>query len=83
LTGGSIALLDAGENVLGFTRNLAEETLLCVFNFSTAPTTWPLPLEREAVSPLDVGGGGELGEENSISLPGLGFFFARIGERSP
>jgi alpha-glucosidase len=83
LTGGSIALLDGGENVLAFTRNLAEETLLCVFNFSTAPTTWPLPLEREAVSPLDVGGGGELGEENSISLPGLGFFFARIGERSP
>jgi alpha-glucosidase len=79
LIGGSIELLEADESVLAFKRTLAEEMLLCVFNFSTSPSSWPLPPETAAASPLDLGGGGELGEDKNVSLPGLGFFFARIG----
>lgn len=40
---GSLKLLPAHPQVVGFERALGEDALLCVFNFSDAPVSLPLP----------------------------------------
>jgi alpha-glucosidase len=43
LAKGEIALVEAPETVLAFTRSLGDETLLCVFNMSSEPASFTIP----------------------------------------
>ena len=51
--GGEIVYLaDVPENVLAFTRTVGDDSVLCLFNLSTAPVTVEVP-ERQIVSELE------------------------------
>ena len=43
LVKGEMTMLDAHDQVLAFVRQLPQQTLLCVFNFSDTPVVWTLP----------------------------------------
>ena len=74
---GSIEFLDAGDDLLAFERKADDETLLCVFNFSSDPAAFHLPVEASAVTVLVSRGSAEIAE-GIVPLPGLGVFVARV-----
>jgi alpha-glucosidase len=79
LIGGSIAFLDAGSDILAYTRKSDEETLLCVFNFSPEAANWPLPEAIGRIHPLDLAGSSAAAEDGvTLTLPGLSFLFSRL-----
>jgi alpha-glucosidase len=80
LIDGSIEFLDAGENLLAFKRGSNEETLLCVFNFSTEPEIFDIPEDIGSVFRFDFSANAEIGEEHAVSLPGLGALIARMND---
>ena len=78
LVDGSIAFLEAGEDVLAFTRTSDDEALLCVFNFSSEPANWLLPESIGRFHRIDLPGSAVVADGPTVVMPGLGFFFARI-----
>lgn len=74
---GAISFLEAGGDILAFIRRTGSETLLCAFNFSTEPAIWTVSEEAGAIRPLGFPGGSTLADR-SVSLPGLGVFFAAV-----
>lgn len=76
---GEIHFLDTPEPVLAFTRELAGERVLAVFNLSAAPVQVELPKSVGAAVPLPFPGQpqGHLGDRR-VDLPGHGLAFARL-----
>ncbi len=76
---GTIEFFDTPDDVLGFIRATAGETVLAIFNLGTTAATVPLPAGL-AATPLD--GHGFTAtlhpEERTVSLNGRDAFFARI-----
>ncbi|WP_137932215.1 beta-galactosidase BglA [Mesorhizobium comanense] len=75
LVTGSIRFLDARGDVLAFIREGGDERLLCVFNFASEGVDWPLPRGAGTVTAVLAGGPVE---ENSLSLPALGWFMGQL-----
>jgi alpha-glucosidase len=74
LIAGSIAFLDAPEDILAFVRESEDEKLLCVFNFAREPAKWQLPEDPvETILP-----DGNVIRDGSVTLSALGAFIARI-----
>ena len=78
LSKGTIALLDAPEGTLAFTRTDGAETFLCVFNMSETASSFAVPSGMKtgaAVAPGSVAGpvGG------SIGLPAFGAYVGLLG----
>ncbi|MEO5831006.1 MAG: alpha-glucosidase C-terminal domain-containing protein, partial [Rhodanobacter sp.] len=74
---GDIEFLDTPEPVLAFTRRLAEQTVLVVFNLAEIALTVELPDELACLQPLD-GHGLKQGclDGVRLQLPGHGAWFA-------
>ena len=79
LVEGSIALLDAPQDVLMFVRASGNERLLCAFNFSDEEVDAPLSGEAAGVAALDFPGATGKLEGTDLRLPALGVFVGRIG----
>ncbi len=80
LAKGAIRFLASGDDaVLVFTREGAEETVLCIFNMSAAPATVRLPEGEWAA--FSTGDHGFSAEEDGtmVQLPAWGGYFARQG----
>ncbi|MBB4122402.1 alpha-glucosidase family protein [Martelella radicis] len=80
LAKGAIRFLASGDDaVLVFARELADETVLCVFNMSAEPATVRLP--EGAWTAFSTGDHGFSAEEDGtmVQLPAWGGYFARQG----
>lgn len=74
---GSIAFLEAGEELLVFIRELDGVKILCVFNFSAEPSTFTFPDGVSVTGETIFPGGALLSQQTEIHLPPLGSFVAR------
>ena len=73
---GDLTLVDVGETLLGFTRQKADEKLLCVFNLTAEKQTVNLPLAIDS----DLQGHGFITQRDgdSLTLPGYQAAFMRV-----
>ena len=78
LVKGGITLLESPDEVLAFTRNGVDETLLCVFNMSEAPNVFAMPA---GIAPRDIEAPGAVGGpvDGILSLPPFGAYLGVIG----
>ncbi len=77
LSKGKIALVDAPENVLAFTRNEGDETLLCVFNMDATPVSFRVPAGLK-LTPVDAPGVVALPVAGAVNLPAFGAYIGRV-----
>lgn len=79
LRDGRMSLLPADPQVLAFTREHAQQTLLCVFNFSDRPARLALPADWHAASPLGGSGleGATVDHGEVVCEPWGGLFLER------
>ena len=70
---GSVALRDAPPPIWAFERSEGAERVLCAFNLSNQPATWPLD---DGWNPLDGHGFASRVDGRTLHLPPFGAFFA-------
>ncbi len=73
---GRIRFLDAPEPLLAFTREHPDGSLLCLFNLGAEPAIWTVPFQVGVTS--GHGFSASL-KGRTVSLPGHGAFFGRLG----
>ena len=75
---GDLKLLPLHEQVLAFVRSAGKERLLCAFNLSAMPATWPLAGERVAAVLGDSGATGAAAQGSTLTFEPWGVLFARL-----
>ena len=75
LVKGGMEFHTIGETALAYTRTLANETVLCVFNMSAEPARIPLP--KGSWDVLEDHGFTSKIEDHAVELPAWGAYFAR------
>ncbi len=78
LVRGSIAFLEAVDDVLAFVREADGERLLCVFNFGRESADCPLPAGMDAFDRMILGEAAIEGESGDLKLAPLATFIARL-----
>ncbi len=75
---GAITFLDADGDILAFIRTSDTEKMLCVFNVSFESAEWAIPQSIGRLHQLDLARTPTLAEGSTLTLDGLGVFFASI-----
>ncbi|WDR06644.1 alpha-glucosidase family protein [Devosia rhodophyticola] len=78
LSKGTIALVDAPETVLAFTRQHDDQTLLCVFNMDATPATFAVPANMTLLD-IDAPGVTAAPSNGQITLGPLDFYIGKLG----
>ncbi len=82
LIDGEMTLQPLHPQVLAYVRHDAEERVLCAFNLSDQPATWPMPADIEVAALLpDSGAEGAYLDANQLRFDPFGVLFARLHMR--
>ena len=74
---GDIDFVDAGDDILAFTRVAGAEVVLCLYNMSGEPRDWPLPSAYATALVEPLSAPGITVNRKTLRLPALGWAFLR------